>query len=72
MVTVVVTTYHLLLEFRKEESVHSWPGKLTDSEGDELHCLFSVLGKGFTGKPHSQAQLLGSGLQTAQTWPLEN
>lgn len=41
-------------EFRKEESVHSWPGKLTDGEGDELHCLFSVLGKGFTGKPYSQ------------------
>lgn len=40
-------------EFRKEESVHSWPGKLTDGEEDELHLLSSVLGRPFTGKPHS-------------------
>jgi len=40
-------------EFRKEKAVHSWPGKLTGGEGDELHLLSSVLGRPFTGKSHS-------------------
>jgi len=32
---VAVTTYHLNKEQRrKEELVRSWPGKLTDGEGD--------------------------------------
>lgn len=37
----------------QEGSVCSWPGRLTDGEGDELHLLSSVLGRPFAGKPCS-------------------